>query len=347
MPIFISFFRLLRYNAISNRWPLTLNLVSANWRRHNEVSLRGLKLAIGRARIRPSIHWSARNLMENIIELIRWLYSPAGLTTIIQTVGLIGITGIVFAETGLLIGFFMPGDSLLVTAGILACPESVGGGIFDPIVLIVCLIAAAIIGDQVNYGLGRRAGEAVFSRPDGRLIKRKHFDEAHAFYKAHGGSAILLARFVPFLRTFVPFIAGVARMPYRRFVAFNVVGGASWVASMVLLGYFLGSTPLAKNLHGVIIVVVAISLIPLVVGALKQLWSMRAASRRKPVAPADLETRHSAEGPLQRNSTTGGSHRTSRNHPHRSGRSRGPNQKDPGQDERYLTGRPQEALPRK
>ncbi len=217
--------------------------------------------------------------MDYMIDLVRWLYSPEGLTTIIRTFGLIGLTAIVFAETGLLVGFFLPGDSLLVTAGILSCPEAAGGGMFDPFVLAACLIVAAIVGDQVNYVLGRKAGELVFSRPDGRLIKRKHFEDAHAFYMAHGGSAILLARFVPILRTFVPFVAGAAQMPYRSFVVFNVVGGGSWVVSMVLIGHFLGQTPLAKNLHGVIIVVVAISLIPLVVGALRQYWSARVAAQ--------------------------------------------------------------------
>jgi len=219
-----------------------------------------------------------------MIDLLRWLYSPEGLTTIIQTVGLIGLIAIVFAETGLLLGFFLPGDSLLVTAGILACPEAVGGGLFDPLVLIGCLAAAAILGDQVNYALGRKTGDVVFSRPDGRLIKRKYFEEARDFYKARGGSAILLARFVPILRTFVPFVAGVAQMPYRRFVAFNVVGGASWVASMVLVGYFLGRTPLAKNLHGVIIVVVFVSVIPLAVTAFKQWRAGRSSSLRKVMA---------------------------------------------------------------
>ncbi len=216
--------------------------------------------------------------MDQIIEFIGWLYSPAGLTTIIQTVGLVGLAAIVFAETGLLVGFFLPGDSLLVTAGILACPEAVGGGLFDPVVLISCLTIAAIIGDQINYGLGRRTGEVVFSRPDGRLLKRKHYEDARVFYEARGGSAILLARFMPFFRTFVPFVAGVAKMPYRRFVIFNVAGGALWVLSMVLLGYFLGRTPLAKNLHGVIMVVVAISVMPIVVGALRQFWNGRSAA---------------------------------------------------------------------
>jgi membrane-associated protein len=225
--------------------------------------------------------------MDFIIETIKWLYSPEGLTTIIRTFGLLGLTAIVFAETGLLLGFFLPGDSLLVTAGILSCPHAVGGGLFDPIILAACLVAAAIIGDQVNYGLGRKTGEIVYSRPDGRLIKRKHFEEAHAFYVAHGGIAILLARFVPILRTFVPFVAGVAKMPYRRFVGFNIFGGSLWVTAMVSLGYFLGHTPLAKHLHGVIIVVVLVSIIPLVVGIFREWWR----GRGKAASPAAVEIR--------------------------------------------------------
>lgn len=226
--------------------------------------------------------------MESVLDLMRRLYSPEGLTTIIQTVGVFGLIAIVFSETGLLLGFFLPGDSLLVTAGILACPEAVGGGIFDPFVLIICLTAAAIIGDQVNYALGRKTGYVVFSRPDGRLIKRKYFEEAHAFYEARGGSAILLARFVPILRTFVPFVAGVARMPYRRFVVANMAGGAMWVTSMILVGYFLGRTPLAKNLHGVIITVVAISLIPLAVTAFRQWQAGRSTKQSIRVQRVDL-----------------------------------------------------------
>lgn len=213
--------------------------------------------------------------MDFITETIKWLYSPEGLTTIIKTFGLVGLTAIVFSETGLLVGFFLPGDSLLVTAGILANPRAVGGGLFDPFVLAGLLIVAAITGDQVNYALGRKTGVIVYSRPDGRLIKRKHFEEAHAFYVAHGGIAIVLARFVPILRTFVPFVAGVARMPYRRFVGFNVLGGSLWVTSMVVLGYFLGNTPAAKNLHGVIVVVVLVSIIPLVVGVTREWWKKR------------------------------------------------------------------------
>jgi membrane-associated protein len=208
--------------------------------------------------------------MEAITEFLRSLYSTEGLIALIQTGGLLALIAIVFAETGLLVGFFLPGDSLLVTAGILASPHSVGGGIFDPVVLIVSLCIAAVVGDQVNYGLGRKTGEVVYSRPDGRLIKRKHFEQARTFYEERGASAIVIARFVPILRTFVPFIAGVAQMNYRRFVTYNVIGGVTWVVSLVLLGYFIGMTPLAAKLHRVILVVVFVSLIPLMVGAFKQ-----------------------------------------------------------------------------
>ncbi|HEY7685933.1 MAG TPA: VTT domain-containing protein [Gemmatimonadales bacterium] len=207
--------------------------------------------------------------MDSIADFFRSLYSTEGLIAIIRTGGLLALVAIVFAETGLLIGFFLPGDSLLVTAGILSSPHAVGGGIFDPFVLIVCLCLAAIAGDQVNFALGWKAGHLVFDRPDGRFIKRRHFHEAHAFYVARGGSAIVIARFAPILRTFVPFVAGVAEMPYRRFVGFNILGGMLWVVSLISLGHFLGGTPLGAKLHTVILVVVAVSLIPLVVGAYK------------------------------------------------------------------------------
>jgi membrane-associated protein len=218
-------------------------------------------------------------VIETIQELLRALYSTEGLITLIRTGGLLALIAIVFAETGLLVGFFLPGDSLLVTAGILASPHAVGGGIFDPLVLIVSLCAAAIIGDQVNYALGRKTGEVVYSWPDGRLVKRKHFEQARAFYEEQGAIAVVIGRFVPILRTFVPFIAGVAQMRYRRFVTYNILGGVLWVVSLVLIGYFIGMTPLASKLHRVILVVVAMSLMPLAWGAFKQWRAARAAAQ--------------------------------------------------------------------
>jgi membrane-associated protein len=209
--------------------------------------------------------------MDGLLDFLRSLYTTEGLVALIRTGGLLALVVIVFAETGLLIGFFLPGDSLLTTAGILSSPHAVGGGIFDPVVLVVCLSVAAIAGDQVNYALGRKAGRVVFSRPDGRFIKRRYFEEAHAFYVTRGASAIVLARFVPILRTFVPFVAGVAEMPYRRFVVFNVLGGVLWVTSLIALGYFIGATPLGEKLHRVILVVIAVSLLPLV-GTAYKVW---------------------------------------------------------------------------
>jgi membrane protein YqaA with SNARE-associated domain len=135
--------------------------------------------------------------VDNLLESVKWLYSEEGLKTIIATGGLLGLIGIVFAETGLLVGFFLPGDSLLVTAGIFSTPDSALGQLFDPVVLISCLCVAAIVGDQLNYALGRKTGEAVYNRPDSRFIKRKYFEQARDFYQAHGASAIVIARFVP------------------------------------------------------------------------------------------------------------------------------------------------------
>ena len=208
--------------------------------------------------------------MQAILDFLKALYSEEGLRNLITAGGYFGLIGIVFAETGLLVGFFLPDDSLLVTAGIFTTPEAVGGQLFDFTTLFVALMIAAILGDQLNYGIGRKTGEAVYSRPDSRLIKRKHFEQARDFYQEYGASAIVIARFVPILRTFVPFIAGVAQMPYRRFVTYNIVGGVSWVGSMLGLGHFIGQTPLASDLKRVILVVVFVSLIPLMIGAFKQ-----------------------------------------------------------------------------
>jgi membrane-associated protein len=206
------------------------------------------------------------------------LYSPDGLARLIQLGGLYGLAAIVFAETGLLLGFFLPGDSLLVTAGIFASPKSFGGGLFDPLSLITTLITAAIIGDQLNYFLGSKAGSAVFSRADGRIIKKRYFKEAHDFYERHGRSAIILARFVPVIRTFVPFIAGVAKMPHRRFTAVSVIADIVWVTSLVMIGYFIGQTPLAAKLHHVILVVVAVSLLPIIIGIIKKACTPRSSA---------------------------------------------------------------------
>jgi membrane-associated protein len=189
-------------------------------------------------------------------DLFPWLPS---IEEIIRWGGVIGIVAIVFAETGLLIGFFLPGDSLLVTAGVFAAK-----GDLSLAALLVFVSLAAVVGDAVGYQIGKRAGATLYSRPDSRFFKRRHLLRAHAFYEKHGGKTIVLARFVPIVRTFAPTVAGAADMGYRRFATFNIAGGVGWVFSMVLLGYGLGrSIPnLEKNVHIVIAIVIFLSILP-------------------------------------------------------------------------------------
>jgi len=187
-------------------------------------------------------------------EWLRWLTDVEAL---IRWGGLTGIVTIVFIETGLFIGFFLPGDSLLVTAGIMAA-----AGYLDLRWLIPLTILAAIIGDQVNYAIGYRAGVALMSRYE-RF--RPHLERAHAFYEKHGAKTIVLARFVPIVRTFAPAVAGAARMNYRTFVTYNIVGGVVWVLSTTLTGYFLGRAipHIDRYLHLVIAIVVFLSILPI------------------------------------------------------------------------------------
>jgi membrane-associated protein len=193
---------------------------------------------------------------------------------LIETVGLIGIFAIVFAESGLLIGFFLPGDSLLFTAGFLAsAPSSVDDALHLPLgwLLVGCL-TAAIAGDQVGYLFGRRVGPALFKRPDSRLFKQENVEKAHEFFEKYGAKTIVLARFVPVVRTFAPIVAGVSRMQYRTFVMFNVVGGCLWAVGVTLLGYFLGQIDFVEqNLEIAILTVVAISVLPIA----REVWKAR------------------------------------------------------------------------
>lgn len=190
--------------------------------------------------------------LGNLEELIRW----GGLTVLII---------IVFAETGLLVGFFLPGDSLLITAGLLAAQ-----GFLDINIMIVTLTVAAIVGDQVGYAFGRKTGPRIFKREKSRFFAKDHLLKANLFYEKYGGRAIIYARFVPFARTFAPIVAGVGKMNYRKFVTYNIFGGALWVVSMSLLGYFFGNIPFVKkNFEYVIIGVILLSLTPIVVGYFK------------------------------------------------------------------------------
>ncbi len=186
--------------------------------------------------------------------------------TMVRVGGLSAMTAIVFAETGLMVGFFLPGDSLLVTAGVFAAR-----GHLSIWWLNALLIAAAIVGDTVGYWIGRKAGPALFNRPRSRFFNPAHLRRAHDFYEKHGGKTIILARFMPIIRTFAPVVAGMGRMEYRRFVSFNVIGGVGWVVSMTLIGYYLGQFAwVKKNIEIVIVIVVFLSILPGLIAALRE-----------------------------------------------------------------------------
>ncbi len=200
--------------------------------------------------------------MEWFNEFRHWI-APE---TIVQA-GYVIMALVIFAETGLLAGFFLPGDSLLVTAGIFAAR-----GDLDLLFLNGLLITCAIVGDATGYFIGQRMGEALWQRPDSRFFKRRYVEQTQAFYDKHGGKTIIIARFVPIIRTFAPTMAGVAKMGYTKFAVFNISGAVFWVVSMTLTGYFLGKLfpSIAKDIDKVIIVVIVLSLLPMVWHALKE-----------------------------------------------------------------------------
>jgi membrane-associated protein len=186
---------------------------------------------------------------------------------LITTFGVIGILVIVFAESGLLIGFFLPGDSLLFTAGLLVATTDL---LLPLPVLIPLIVAAAIAGDQVGYLIGRKAGPRVFHRPDSRFFKQEYVDKAYEYFDRYGGRTIVLARFVPIIRTFAPVVAGVGRMHYRTFVFYNVIGGVLWGAGVTTLGYFLGQVDfVAEHIELILIGIVALSVTPIAVELLR------------------------------------------------------------------------------
>jgi membrane-associated protein len=184
--------------------------------------------------------------LTNIKELVTWAGYP-------------GLAAIIFSETGLLVGFFLPGDSLLVTAGLFAA-----AGYFDVKILIPLLIICAVLGNATGYYIGKKGGHALYSREESRFFKKQHLLKTKEFYEQYGPMTIVMAQFMPFARTFAPVVAGIAEMTYTRFASFNVIGAIAWITSMILTGYFLGSTipDIDKNIHYVIIVVVFISLLP-------------------------------------------------------------------------------------
>ena len=191
------------------------------------------------------------------------------LRELVQWAGYFGLTMIIFVETGLLVGFFLPGDSLLVTAGLLSSQPDFGLNVY---LLGVILSVAAILGDSLGYLIGKMTGPRIFNRPDSLFFNRKHLERAHAFYEKHGGKTIVLARFMPIVRTFAPVVAGVAEMRYPAFVAYNVFGGLLWVWSMLFTGYFLGRyvPGIDQHIEKVIIVVIFLSILPGIIGWWKE-----------------------------------------------------------------------------
>ncbi|MEY3588373.1 MAG: hypothetical protein RJA47_969 [Actinomycetota bacterium] len=183
--------------------------------------------------------------------------------------GLLVLGLIVFAESGLLVGFFLPGDSLLFIAGFLA--SEAGGNVLPPLPLVLLVAASmAIIGDQVGYIIGRRVGPALFARPKSRLFDPAHVDKAQAFFDKHGAKTIVLARFVPIVRTFAPVLAGVGRMDYHTFVRYNILGGLGWGVGLPVLGFFLGQIDAVKhNIEAAILGIVFLSVLPVIIEFVK------------------------------------------------------------------------------
>jgi membrane-associated protein len=187
-------------------------------------------------------------------------------THLIDTFGLVGVMAVLFAECGLLVGFFLPGDSLLFTAGLLAA----GGRIAPLWVLLVLLPLAAIAGNLAGYWIGRKAGPAVFSRPDSRLFRAEHVERSRAFFERNGARTVLLARFVPIVRTFATVMAGASRMDLRRYAVYSVIGGVAWAAGLTLLGWWLGQVAVVRDhVELFVLGVVALSLVPVLLEVLR------------------------------------------------------------------------------
>ena len=194
-------------------------------------------------------------------------------THLINTFGLGGMMAVLFAECGLLVGFFLPGDSLLFTAGLLAA-----GGLIAPLwVLLIALPTAAVAGNLVGYWIGRKAGPKVFDKPDSRLFKAEYVERSHAFFERNGNKTIVLARFVPVVRTFATVMAGASRMNFRSYTVFSVIGGVAWAAGITLLGYWLGGVQVVRDhIELFVLGVVVVSLVPLAVEYLRSRSRTRA-----------------------------------------------------------------------
>jgi len=212
-------------------------------------------------------------MIEFLKDALHFLYDVEGL---IRWGGTFLVCVIVFVETGLFVGFFLPGDSLLVSAGIFAAT-----GHLNLAWLLLSVSLCAVVGDQVGYAIGRKAGQALYRREDSLIFRRRHLERAHEFYEKYGAKTIVIARFVPIVRTFAPAVAGAANMNYRQFVTYNVMGGLLWVWSMLLGGFWLGSAipDISRNIHLVIGIVVLLSILPAIIEALRIRAKKRAVVR--------------------------------------------------------------------
>jgi membrane-associated protein len=214
--------------------------------------------------------------MDTILQLLHdlkhWI-SPETLAN----AGLVVLFLVVFAETGLLVGFFLPGDSLLFTAGLLCATGQFETNIW---VLIATLIVAAVVGDQVGYLFGRKVGPALFKREESWFFKPKYIRQTEEFYNRHGGKTIILGRFVPIVRTFAPVIAGVAQFEYKTFVTYNVVGGVLWVSSMTIAGYLLGNIGwVRRNVEFIVLGIILLSVVPIITTYLQERARAKAAAK--------------------------------------------------------------------
>jgi membrane-associated protein len=218
-------------------------------------------------------------LITQIIDFIRSLTDPEKLIQLLSTVltgweGYLVLFLIVFSESGLLVGFFLPGDSLLFTVGVVA-----GAGKLNATGMIVLLAAASILGDGIGFLLGNKIGYRLFEKGNSKIFRREYLDQTHAFYEKHGGKTIVYAKFVPIIRAFAAFIAGVGRMNYPRFLMFNIGGAIGWVTLMITSGYFLGGIPfIRQNFEKVILLIILVSVAPVVIHALE------ARRKKQPVA---------------------------------------------------------------
>lgn len=226
--------------------------------------------------------------MDALRELIHLLTDPRALLAAFGAFTYLGLFAVIFAETGLFLGFFLPGDSLLFAAGLFSAPGTTATRLDLPIVIVVC-VAAAIIGNLVGFAFGRRVGRRLFARPDSRLFKLKHLLAAEEFYQRHGGKTIVIARFLPFVRTFAPIVAGIGHMDVRRFALYSVVGGVLWGAGVPMAGYLLGEAipDIDRYLLPIIVVIILLSVAPPALALLRE--RRRDPGPRPPIAPTPAD----------------------------------------------------------